>query len=278
MAQLAVNTSSFHLKRSAYWRAMVLGVLILSSLFLCCILALGTSLWLWRTYAHNFTPYLKWQDALVALLSFIAFLSLGGKILVARFLYAVHCGYTRGMVTLTGSNALTVCDLSPLNLASVFWMMHSSFWCFVAALLGLSPAILIGWTVHLAHPVWSVVATGVAILLSIAGLVVSVVALVFILVGCFGAVSFTRKLGAPQLYQLSHQTVLRIDDFVLTIIHPGAPETMVDLSLLAKDDQHKLLALLHDHWINAEQVWNPTLGEEIAAALREAEERSLVLV
>ena len=161
---------------------------------------------------------------MVALLSFIAFLSLGGKILVARFLYAVHCGYTRGMVTLTGSNALTVCDLSPLNLASVFWMMHSSFWCFVAALLGLSPAILIGWTVHLAHPVWSVVATGVAILLSIAGLVVSVVALVFILVGCFGAVSFTRKLGAPQLYQLSHQTVLRIDDFVLTIIHPVAPE------------------------------------------------------
>jgi len=195
-----------------------------------------------------------------------------------RFLYAVHCGYRRGMVTLAASNALTVCDLSPLNLASIFWMMHSSFWCFFAALIGLSPAILVGWTLHLADPVWSLVATTVAVLLSVAGLVVSVVAVVFILIGCVGAISFTRKLGAPQPYQLSHQTVLRIDNFELTIIHPGTSETMVDLSLLTKDDQQTLLTLLHDRWIKAEQAWNPTLGEEIAVALREAEKGNIVLV
>jgi hypothetical protein len=277
MIQPTPDTYQFHLGRLAYKRTRMLAWLMFSGFLIITLLALTISIWMGGTYDHGFTFYLKWQDALVSLLCFIAFLTLGGNILVLRFLRALHGGYTEGMLTLVGNSVLMVRDLSPLNLASVFWIMHSAFWCFVAALVGLSPLILIQWTLHIANPALAVLVTAIAVILSIAGVVVSVVALTFIMLGCIGLVSFTRKLGAPQKYTLSNQTTLRIDNFVLTIIHPGTAETMVDLKLLDQDDQRTLLSLLHERWIDAEQAWNPTLGEEIAAALRVAE-RSIVLV
>src|SRR5205814_4831793 len=98
-----------------------------------------------------FTFYLKWQDALVALLWFMSFLSIGGSVMTGRFLYAVHAGSKQGMITLIDNYHLVARDLSSLNLASIFWMLHSTFWCFVALLLGLVPAILIGWTLHITN-------------------------------------------------------------------------------------------------------------------------------
>jgi hypothetical protein len=102
---------------------------------------------------------------------------------------------------------------------------------------------------HLANPVTMVVTTGLAMLLSLAGIVVSIVALSFIVIGCVGCISFCRKLGSSHTYQLNGQATLRIDNFVLTISYPGSPESLVDLNLLAAEDQRQLLALLHKRWM-----------------------------
>jgi len=67
------------------------------------------------------------------------------------------------------------------------------------------------------------------------------------------------------------QTTLTIDDFVLTIISPDKPESMIELDLLDGDEQRHLLHLLRKRWIDTQGVWNPLLGEEIEVALGEAE-------
>jgi hypothetical protein len=278
MKQPVIDADRFRLGWRSYMRAGTLGLLMLSGLILSAIATLSGGIALWTHYDHNFTLYLKWQDALVALLWFITFLALGGCALVIRFLYALHAGYRHHMITLVGNSSLTVRDLSPHNLASIFWMLNSAFWCFVAALIGLLPAILIGWTSHLSSLFLAIVLTGLAALLSLVGLVVSIVAISFIIIGCVGAISFARKLGAAQSYKLTTQAVLRIDEFVLTIIYPGTSETMVDLNLLDKEDQRRLLSLLHTRWIDAQQIWNPALGEEIEAARQVADAHNVALV
>jgi hypothetical protein len=225
----------------------------------------------WKTYTHSWTPYLKWQDALVALSWFIPCIALGGGILIARFLHALRVGYTQGMVTFAQNDTITVRDLSAENLKSIFWLMNSTFWCFVTALIGLIPAILIGWTVKFSNLLLMVSTTGIAILLSVAGLIISIAAITVVVIGCIGGISFGRRLGSSNSYQLNGQATIRIDNFVLTVIYPGNPESMLDLNLLSADDQRQLLALLHKRWIAGEQTWNPTLGEEIAQALTGAE-------
>jgi hypothetical protein len=110
----------------------------------------------------------------------------------------------------------------------------------------------------------------VAIALSLAGLAITLVASSFIVIGWVGCVSFCRKMGAPQTYRLGKQTTLRIDNFVLSITHPDQQESMFDLNLLDVEDQHHLLYLLHKRWLDAERPWNPWFGEEIEAALEEA--------
>jgi hypothetical protein len=266
MIQPALDTYRFHLGRSSYLRISVLSVLMLASLLTCALIALVLSNMLLPTYMHNFTPYLKWQDALVALLWFITFISLGGSIFVVRFLYALHCGYTKGMLILVKDNALTVRDLAAENLGSIFWIMNSSFWCFVAVLVGLLPSMLIGWTMHLAHPILAAIATGAAVMLSLGGLIISVVAGSFIVVGCIGVISFCRKLGAAHTYALSSHAVFRIDNYVLTITCPGTPESMLDLRLLAQGDASLLLALLHEHGVNVQHAPLAELDKEIEAA------------
>lgn len=246
---------------------------MLGGFLLGAIIALAVSKQLWTTYNHDFTFYLKWQDALEFLLWFVSFIALGGSVLVLRFLAALRSGYRKGMVILVGQDALIVRDLVAENLTCVFWMVHSAFWCFVMVLVGLLPEMLIGWTLHLPTLLLTIFATAIALVLSLVGLVVSGIAATFIVIGCIGAISFCRKLGAAQHYQLSNHIALRIDSSVLTIIYPGTPESMIDLRLLDEHDRRRLLALLREYWIDAQQVWNPTLGKEIEQALTGAEEK-----
>jgi hypothetical protein len=68
---------------------------------------------------------------------------------------------------------------------------------------------------------------------------------------------------------LNSHITLRINGFVLAIIQPDRPESLFDLQLLAPQDQRQLLTLLRERWAEeAEHTWNPTLGDEIEAALR----------
>src|SRR5579864_6613203 len=237
MIQTSASNHVFYPSRASYVRTRLLGwLLILASLTIavvCAVLAIR----LWPTYSHTFTPYLKWQDALLASFWYSVLLLLGGSMLVARFLYALHAGYYRGMFILEGGSTLTVRDLSPKNLSSIYWAVGTALSCFIAALVGLVPEILLGWTLHLPHPVLVVLCTTAAIALSLAGLAVTLVAASFILIGWIGGISFCRKMGAPQTYQLSGETTLRIDGFVLTIIHPEQQESLFDLNLLDAEDR-----------------------------------------
>ena len=270
MIQPVRDTYRFDLKYTQYMHIRTRSLLFFFALVVCVIVAITLSSLLWKTYTHNFTPYLKWQDALVALSYFIAFTASGGCILIARFLHALHAGRTRGMVTIGSDRTITVRDLSAENLLSIFWIMNSAFWCFVAVLVGLLPAILIGWTLHLSNSVLVILTTSIAVILCVAGLILSIVSLSFVVIGCIGSVSFCRRLGSSHIYSLNGQATIRIDNFVLTITYPGKPESMIDLRLLEAHDQRQLLSLLHKRWVDAERVWGPSLGEEIELALKEA--------
>src|SRR5260370_1595559 len=169
-------SASYHVcygGRGSDVRRSVLGwLLILASLTIavvCAVLAIR----LWPTYSNTFTPYLKWQDALMASFWYSVLLLLGGSMLVARFLYALHAGYYRGMFVLEGDSTLIVRDLSPKNLSSIYWAVGTALSCFIAALGGLVPEILIGWTLHLPHPALIVICTAVAIAFSLAGLAIT---------------------------------------------------------------------------------------------------------
>jgi hypothetical protein len=195
---------------------------------------------------HHFTPYLKWQDALLAVLWYSSFILLVGSIIVARFLIALYKGQRHGILILQEDRRITLRDLSPKNLPSIYWMVGTSFSCCLAALVGLSPDILIGWTLHIAQPMLLVVATAIAIVLSLGGLVVTLISASFVFIALMGALSFARKLGAPQTYQLTAQTTLRIDGLLLTVTYPDRPEALFDLNLLRPSDRQRLLQLLEE--------------------------------
>ena len=276
MIQSATNTYLFRLGRTSYVRTNILASLLLGGFVLCAVVSAVLGTRLFPTYSHIFAPYLKWQDALLALCCCITFIALGGCVLIVRFLYALRAGYTKEMLVLSDS-ALTVRDLSSENLASIFWLVSTELSCCIALLIGLIPEMLIGWTLHLSHAMLAVLATGVAILLSLAGLAIVLPAFSFIVIGLVGSVSFCRKMGSLHTYQLTNQASLSIDGFVLTIIYPDAPEAMLDLKLLNPQDQRHLLHLLRERWLGAQDTWNPQLGDEIEAALVETE-RADVLV
>ena len=276
MIEPAADTYIYRLKYASYKRIRRTAWLLIGVSFACALLCIVGGIWLWPTYTHTFTLYLKWQDALLATLCCVALLGLGSCLLVLRFLYALRAGYRSCMLMLKG-NTFTGRDLSPKNLSSIYWAISTGFGCFIAALFGLGPFILIGWTLHLPHPLLVVLGTSIAIVLSLAGLVVTVIATAFILIGIVGCISFSRKMGSPQTYALSNHATLQIDGFVLSIIYPDQQESVFDLNLLELDDQRHLLHLLYQRWLEAQQSWNPSLGEEIEEALREAE-RSASLV
>jgi hypothetical protein len=267
----------FYLSHASYKRIRLLAwLLVLVSLTIaiaCVVLAISV----WPSYVHTFTPYLKWQDALLATLCYISLLLVGGSAMVVRFQYALRAGFYHGMFIQKGGSILIVRDLSPKNLSSIYWVVGTALSCFIAAVVGLIPEILIGWTLHLPHPALVVICTGVAILLSLAGLVITLVATSFILIGWVGCVSFCRKMGAPQTYQLGSQTTMRLDGFVLSITHPDQQETVFDLNLLDVQNQRHLLSILHKCWLDAERPWNPRLGEEIETVLREADRFTMLV-
>lgn len=269
MIQPTIDTYLFRLGRKPYIKTGLLGWLLFGAFLLCAVAAALFGVKLLPTYNHAFTPYLKWQDALVALCWFITFLSLLGCVLIVRFLYALRTGYSKEMLVVS-NNVLTVRDLSYKNLSSIFWLVSTALSCFLATLAGLLPEMLLGWTLHLSTPLWVVLGTIVMVVLSIAGLAVALPAFSFVIIGLVGSISFGKKMGSPHIYRLTSQVNLSIDGFVLTIIYPDAPESMIDLNSLNADDQHELLCLLREHWNATERQWNPQLGAEIEAALEEA--------
>ncbi len=278
MRQLASNTYTFYQDHTAYVRTRRLGWLLCGGFFLTSLISLWLGLKVWGTYTHVFTFYLKWQDALVALLWFIPFLTLCGGVLVLRFQYAVRVGYIKGVFSLMNTTHIAVRDISSDNLASIFWMLNASFWCFVAVLVGLVPIILIGWTLHITPVPLAIVATALAILLSLAGLALSATISSFILVGCFGAVSFWQKLGLVHTYKLNTHTTLRCDDNILTVIYPDMPESMFDLNTLDKSDKHLLLSLLRERWLASEGLWTLSFDNEEGEKIQEAGSASNIVL
>jgi hypothetical protein len=263
----STNHTQFYLARQAYRRTSLLAWLMSGGFLLCVLFGIIASSLLWPTYTHGFTLYLKWQDAILLSFWCISLVSFGGCILMGRFLFALRGGYKDGMLAFDGKNTLSGRDLSPKNFGSIFWLVATAFGCFVVMLIGLAPIVLSGWTEHLPNPVLVFFSTIIAILLSIAGLAVSVPFGVFFIIGLVGGVSFCRKMGAQQTYHLTSQTILRLDGTVLSILHPDKPETLFDLQLLSPDDQLQVLTLLRERWVGAEREWNPSLGDEIEAAL-----------
>jgi hypothetical protein len=271
MVESPIGSYLFYLGRPSYGRTRLLALLLLGVYTACALLFAWIGIRLFGTYSHSFTPYLKWQDLMEILCWLLAAASLGGCVLVVHFLYALHAGYHKGMIRVVGSNELTVRDLSPKNLASIFWMVGTAMSCSVAAVVGLVPMMLIGWTIHLPNPLLVVLGTLLALALGAAGLVLTAISGSFVAIGWAGGISFCRNLGAPHTYELSDQTTLRIDDFVLTVIYPDRPESLIDLNQLHPEDQRHLLFLLRERWLDAHRPWNPQLGEQIEAALEEAE-------
>src|SRR5512146_1053762 len=112
MLQSTADTYHFHLGQLSYGRISIQGWLMLSGFLACAIVAIILDGMLWGTYNHDFTFSVKWQDMLMALFGFIAFVACGGCIFVLRFLYALHAGYHKSMMTLVGNSSLVVRDLS----------------------------------------------------------------------------------------------------------------------------------------------------------------------
>lgn len=269
MIQSALHTYLFRLGRKAYIKTGLLGWLLFTAFFVCAVSAAFFGVKLLPTYNHDFTPFLKWQDALFVLCCYISLISLVGCTLIVRFLYALRAGYRKEMLVLSDS-VLTVRDLSHENLSSIFWLVGTALSCFLVTLAGLVPEMLLGWTLHLASPLWSVVGTVTMIILSIAGLAIALPSFSFVLIGLVGSISFCQKMGSPHIYHLTNQAALSIDGFVLTIIYPDAPESMIDLNSLNPEDQRLLLCLLREHWLGEQRTWNPELGDEIETALEAA--------
>ncbi|WP_069806045.1 hypothetical protein [Thermogemmatispora onikobensis] len=268
--QSGTEVQRFHLKRSAYVRNSLLALLTAAAFLLTAVGLLGGGRWLWGSYGHAFTPYLKWQDVLMALLAYLILSALAGSLMSLRYLYALQRGYRREML-LIEEQSLKVRDLSHKNLGSIFWMIGTTLLCFLVVLGGLIPLVLLGWAQSWADPVLATLGTGLLLLLSLPGLALSVGMLgllACILVSCF---SLGRQMGAPRTYRLDSHTSLWIHDFMLSILSPGEPESLLELQLLSSADQQRLLALLRKRWIDADRPWNPALGEEIEAALAEVQ-------
>lgn len=274
MVEISSCRSVFYPARPAYARTRLLALLLLGAYLACAILLSWLGVRFAGMYPHTFTLYLKWQDLLEALLWSLALIALSGCIVVAHFLCALRAGAHSGMVEIMGQRELTVRDLSAKNLASVFWLVGTAMACMCAAIVGLLPISLLGWTLHLPQPALVVFGTLVAAALVLAGLILTAISGAFVVIGLAGGISFCRNLGAPYTYDLSEQTTLMIDDLVLTVISPDRPESLIDLDQLRPDDRRSLLSLLREQWLDARyphHPWNPHLGEEIDAALEEAE-------
>jgi hypothetical protein len=268
MGQVSGETFIFRLNRTQYTRISRLAWLLIGASLIIAATSITLGALFWPAYIHHFTFYLKWQDALVATLWYVGFVLVWGSMLVIRFLFALRAGYRDGMFLLH-DDSITVRDLSPKNLKTIYWMVATALSCFLAALVGLAPDILIGWTIHLPNPALVFFCTAVAVLLTLAGLAVTLVSGSFIVIGLTGSFSFSRKMGAPHTYRLAAQTTIRVDGLVLAVIYPDKPESLFDLDLLDPEDQQRLLHLLHKRWLTAERPGRFRLDGEIKVVLEE---------
>lgn len=255
------ETQVFRLERRAYKRTLRQGWCWCIGYLSDAGLALIGGLLLLPTYTHVWTPYLKWQDALVSLLCFVGLLGLAGVIFVLRFLYTLHAGYTTGILHINSDHTMAVRDLSHENFISIFWMMHAAFWCFILVLLGLSPEILLRWTLHFANPMLAFFTTTLAVLLSLAGLALCAVFGFFILVGSVGLFNTCRNLGALYTYKLDNRITIRLDGSNLTVIYPDKPEAMLDLNALKPAERQRLFALLQECAIEVQSIQEEGLDE-----------------
>src|SRR6266851_2192230 len=106
MIQSSDQINHYNLTRQSYRRASQRAWLMLGGFVLCILLGITGGILLWPTYSHAFTLYLKWQDALVGCSWCVALVSLGGCILVLRFLHALRQGYCGPMLILEGKSKL----------------------------------------------------------------------------------------------------------------------------------------------------------------------------
>lgn len=277
MLEMPTNDYVFYLSHASYKRTRLLVLILVVASLMIAIVCAVLSVRLWSSYTHKFTPYLKWQDALLATLCYVSLILIGGSIMVVRFYYAVRAGFYQGMFIQRGGSTLIVRDLSSKNLLGIYWAIGTTLSCFIAALVGLIPEILIGWTLHLPHPILVVICTGVAILLSLAGLVVTLVATSFIVIGLMGCFSYCRKIGAPQTYQIDRHTTMLLDDLVLSITQPHQQESVFDLNLLDLRDQQHLFSLLYKCCLDAKCAWNSGSDEEIEAVQKEADHFTMLV-
>ncbi|HEV2579852.1 MAG TPA: hypothetical protein VGT44_03275 [Ktedonobacteraceae bacterium] len=269
MRQPAGDTYIFDVSRKQYLRITLLAWLLIAASLTVAVVTAVLGVLFWPTYVHTFTFYLKWQDALLATLWYCSFILVSGSILTARFLFALRAGQREG-VFLLRKHDIALRDLSPKNLASIYWLVGTALSCFLAALVGLGPAMLIGWTLHLASPILAIGCTIAAVVLSLAGLIVTLVSGSFILIGIAGSSSFSRNMGALHTYALTSQATIRVDGLALTAIYPDQPETLFDLDLLEPEDRQRLLHLLRKRWLGAERPWTFRAGDEFESVLEEA--------
>jgi hypothetical protein len=268
MGQVSGASYIFRLNRTQYTRISQLAWLFIAASLILAATSITLGVLFWPTYIHRFTFYLKWQDALVASLWYVGFVMVWGGILVTRFLFALRAGYRDGMLLLR-EDGITLRDLSSKNLKTICWMVGTALACFLAALVGLAPDILIGWTIHLPNPALVFFCTAAAALLTLAGLTVTLVSGSFIIIGLIGSYSFSRNMGAPHTYQLAAQTTIRVDGQNLAVIYPDRPESLFDLDLLDPEDRQRLLYLLRKRWLAAKRPERFRLTGEIEAALEE---------
>ncbi len=260
---MPANDHVFYLSYASYKRMRLLAWLLIWASLTIAVAFVALSIRLWPSYTHVFTPYLKWQDALVATICFVSFILIGASAMVVRFYYAVRSGFYEGMFIQKDNSTFIVRDLSSKNLAGIYWAFGTTLSCFIAALIGLIPEILIGLTIHMPNALLVVICTGVAILLSLAGFVVTLIATSFVCIGLIGCFSFCRKVGAPQTCQFNRQTTLRLDDQVLSITHPHQQEVVLDLNLLDLKNQYHLCTLLYECCLDTGCSWNLGIADEI---------------
>src|SRR5258708_34237191 len=103
-------------------------------------------------------------------------------------------------------------------------MACKAFVCLIVPFIGLVPTMLIGWTLHLPHPGLVILGTAAAIVLSIAGLAITLAATTICVIGCIACISFCRAIGSLPTYQLPGPPTSTIDDFALIIISPNQPQ------------------------------------------------------
>lgn len=225
----------------------------------------------WPTYTHPFTPYLKWQDAFLATLCYGSLILFIASVILVRFHIACRQGNRQGILILHPDGTITVRDLSPKNFHAVYRMVGSSFTCFLVTLIGLFPCILIGWTLHLSHLTFILLTTAIAVAISLAGFILSLIFATFLVIGLFGARALARTLGSRHTYHLTPLTTLRVDNNTLTITSPNYPETLFDLNLLHPHDQRYLLHLLQQHMRYSTIAHEHTaLDQHIEAALQDS--------